>query len=166
MKLFTATVLREPNNIETFTQILGSLPQLEQRKILFLTIQYMSDSFLGSIEFDDDTEDYPQIWAVAGALKAVVAGDNMRRTHLVDWLTSASGAGIGDGCGIRRAVIAALSDDKDSILAVLEKSMNQFADQLYMRHSPILQQEGMPVHRCPGSYNMLTAHQHMRKFSF
>lgn len=140
------TVLDESNNYESFNRVLDSMPQLEQRKILYLVIQHMSDAFLSSVDLEDGSEDYPQVWAVAGVLKTIAASHSQRKAHLITWLTSASGAGIGDACGARRAVIAAISEDKDSILAVLEKSMNQFGDQLYIRHSPILQQEGkMPL---------------------
>ena len=52
------------------------------------------------------------------------------------------GAGVGDGIGIRRAVVAVLAKDKEAITTVLEKSVNQFGDQLYIKHTAVLQQEG------------------------
>ncbi|RAL66882.1 hypothetical protein DID88_007664 [Monilinia fructigena] len=51
------------------------------------------------------------------------------------------GAGIGEGVAIRRAAIASLSKNKKDIETVLEKSLSQFGDMLYIRHAPILQQE-------------------------
>jgi telomere length regulation protein len=38
--------------------------------------------------------------------------------------------------------MAVVSQQKDDIVAVLEKSLSQFGDQLYIKHSPALQQEG------------------------
>jgi hypothetical protein len=35
-----------------------------------------------------------------------------------------------------------LSRDKSDIQAVLEKSLQQFGDQLYIKHTPTLQQDG------------------------
>ena len=72
----------------------------------------------------------------------MIGRDSIRKGFVVAWLTSSSGAGIGWSIGIRRAVLAALAEDKESIITVLEKSLSQFGDQLYIRHSPILQQEG------------------------
>jgi telomere length regulation protein len=38
--------------------------------------------------------------------------------------------------------MAVISQDRDDLVAVLEKSLSQFGDQLYIKHSPMLQQEG------------------------
>lgn len=94
---------------------------------------------LGRCESD---ETKPLVSAVAGALNSIVSMDQNLRRHLVEWLTSSSGAGLGEGVGIRRAVLAVVSQQKDDIVAVLEKSLSQFGDQLYIKHSPVLQQEG------------------------
>lgn len=61
---------------------------------------------------------------------------------MLEWLTGSSAAGLGEGVGIRRAVLAVVSQHRDDIVAVLEKSLSQFGDQLYIKHSPLLQQEG------------------------
>lgn len=82
------------------------------------------------------------ISAAAGVIKSLVADDTKYLSHLVTWLTSANGAGLGDTICIRRAVLAVLSSDRDSIATVFEKSLSQFGDYLYIRHTPVLQQEG------------------------
>lgn len=105
-------------------------------------MKLLSDLYLNSIEDSQVNEDYPTLWASVSVLQLLVAKNDTQRNNLVTWLTNASGAGIGEGCGIRRAAIAALADHKDSISTVLEKSLNQFSDQLYIKHTPILQQEG------------------------
>ncbi|KAK6221098.1 telomere binding protein [Pestalotiopsis sp. IQ-011] len=86
-------------------------------------------------------EDYPMVWAAAGILKTVIGSSQVRKGHLISWLTDSSGAGLGESSGIRRAATAVLADDKEAITTVLERSLNQFGDQLYIKHSPILQQE-------------------------
>jgi telomere length regulation protein len=83
---------------------------------------------------------------VAGAaayLKSIVSKNDIRRSHLISWLTSLSGAGVGEAIGIRRAALAVLSDSKYDMESVLEKSLQQFGDQLYIKHAPSLQQEGI-----------------------
>ncbi|KAK0733972.1 telomere length regulation protein-domain-containing protein [Lasiosphaeria miniovina] len=124
-----------------FGLLLADLPQMEQRKVMSSVLKVFSNSYanrLGRCESDNSAA---VISAVTGALSSIVAPDSNGRSHLVEWLTSSSGAGLGEGIAIRRAVLAVISQDKDSIVDVLEKSINQFGDQLYIKHSPILQQE-------------------------
>jgi telomere length regulation protein len=81
--------------------------------------------------------------AAAGLIDLILADEGSRKSHLIAWLTGASGAGTGDGIAIRRAAIAALAADKIDIETILNKSLQQFGDQLYIRHTPAMQQEGM-----------------------
>ena len=57
-------------------------------------------------------------------------------------MTGLPGAGIGEPISIRRAAIAAVSHSKYDMEAILEKSMQQFGDQLYIKHTPSMQQDG------------------------
>ncbi|TVY88746.1 DNA replication checkpoint protein tel2, partial [Lachnellula willkommii] len=53
----------------------------------------------------------------------------------------ADGTGVGEGIAIRRAVVTALAEDKSDMETVLEKSLQQLGDQLYIKHTPTMQQE-------------------------
>ena len=134
--------MENSKNPEAFGKLFDCLPSVEQRKMLLVILKFLPDTYLGAVDTNDATEDYPAIWAAAGALKALIGKDEVRKGHLSGWLTASPGAGIGDGCGIRRAALAVLADDKETLITVLEKSMSQFGDLLYMRHTPIVQQEG------------------------
>ncbi|KAI0125660.1 telomere length regulation protein [Xylariales sp. AK1849] len=136
--LFTEVILRD-NRPPVFAQLLDSLPQIDQRKVLMIVLKLLASQL--PYDADKSTEDYPLVWAASGVLVAVIGTSRTRRDHLVTWLTDASGAGIGDSCGIRRAAMTVLAGDKETITTVLEKSLSQFGEQLYIRHSPILQQE-------------------------
>jgi telomere length regulation protein len=76
-------------------------------------------------------------------INLVLANEESRKAQVISWLTASSGAGVGDGIAIRRASIVALAADKSDIEAVFDKSLQQFGDQLYIRHTPAMQQEGM-----------------------
>lgn len=81
---------------------------------------------------------------MAALIAQVIANDvPHQKEHLISWLTGTSGAGLGDGIAIRRAAVVVLSKDKAAIETVLEKSLQQFGDQLYIKHTPTLQQEGI-----------------------
>ncbi|KAI1430043.1 telomere length regulation protein [Xylaria sp. FL1777] len=140
-ELFYKLLLQDDAGQEKFGQLVNNYPLSEQRKILLLLLKLLSNLYLNSINDSEAGEEYPTIWASVGVLQSITANNDTQRNNLVTWLTSASGAGVGEGCGIRRAAVAALSDHKESISTVLEKSLNQFSDQLYIKHTPLLQQE-------------------------
>lgn len=91
----------------------------------------------------DPFKEKTAISAAAGIIDSLGANNAKYLSHLITWLTSATGAGLGDAVGVRRAVLAVLSSDRDSITTVFENSLNQFGDFLYIKHTPVLQQEGM-----------------------
>ncbi|RYP90114.1 hypothetical protein DL770_003736 [Monosporascus sp. CRB-9-2] len=140
-KLFADLLLGDTNSSSAFTKLFGHFPPLEQRKMLSVILKFLADMCLNALDTSEKTEDYPIIWAATGALKILVGDDEVRKGHLVSWLTGNPGAGIGEGCAIRRAAIAVLAEDKEAITTVLEKSISQFGDPLYIKHTPILQQE-------------------------
>jgi telomere length regulation protein len=111
------------------------------KKVLYMLLKYLSKRLLNHIDLDNSKPNQA-VSAVAGIIQAVVSSDENSTTHLVNWCTNASGAGIGDGIDIRRAVVAALSKDAATLSTVLEKSLAQFGDELYIKHAATLQQEG------------------------
>lgn len=129
--------------------LLDHLPPTEQRKVLFWILKILSDDHLNRLG-DCKSEDSSRlISAVAGTIKLVVHESQTRKAQIVEWLTSSSGAGVGDNVGIRRAVMAVVAQQKDDLIDVLEKLLKQFGDQLYIKHSPMLQQEGnCPMELC------------------
>jgi telomere length regulation protein len=124
---------------------LDKLPQLEQRKALFSVLKLLSEDYLNRLGLCESDSDKLVISAAAGAINSIVGTDGNRKGHLVEWLTKSSGAGLGDGVAIRRAVLAVISQDREKTISVLEQSLAQFGDQLYIKYSPILQQEGQSV---------------------
>ncbi|GAW14303.1 hypothetical protein ANO14919_037040 [Xylariales sp. No.14919] len=139
--LFNNLLLQDDAGKEIFSKLVDSYPLLEQRKVLLLLLKLLSDLYLNSINNSEANEEYPTIWASVSVLRSVVADNDAQKNNLVAWLTSASGAGVGEGCGIRRAAVAVLAEYKEFISIVLERSLSQFSDQLYIKHTPILQQE-------------------------
>ncbi|PSR82710.1 telomere length regulation protein-domain-containing protein [Coniella lustricola] len=121
--------------------VLSGLPTSQQRTFLFGMIQNLSDLYLNGFDGPDTPAPQAIISGVAGFIKQLVADDPRCTSHLEAWLTNATGAGLGDAVGIRRAILAVLATTQDSIAAVFEKSLAQFGDYLYIRHTPILQQE-------------------------
>ncbi|TQV99770.1 Telomere length regulation protein [Cordyceps javanica] len=137
--LIDELLLRSKSNPATFIQLCFQQPATS-KKIMQILLDYLAQRFLSHINIHNDSQN-KTVSSVAGIISTLIGDDPSRKSFLVSWCTSSSGAGLGDGIGIRRAVLAALATDKDTITLVLEKSLNQFGDQLYIKHAAILQQE-------------------------
>ncbi|KAK3354329.1 telomere length regulation protein-domain-containing protein [Neurospora tetraspora] len=139
--VLTRLLLAQGADNERFGSLLGNLPRSERRKVLFSVLKTFAEDHLNRLGTCDAEGSREMVSAVAGAISSIINHDPDRLAYLVEWLTGSSGAGLGDSIGIRRAVVAVVSQDRDSIVSVLEKSIAQFGDQLYVKHSPMLQQE-------------------------
>ncbi|GAB0134814.1 hypothetical protein EsDP_00003170 [Epichloe bromicola] len=124
---------------ELFSKVCLRQPQII-KKVMNILLGYLSRRFLNDLELGQAAPN-ANVSAVAGVISDVVQNDPTRMEQLVSWCCSTSGAGLGDSVGIRRAVMAVLAKDKETITSVLEKSLNQFGDQLYIKHTAIMQQQ-------------------------
>jgi len=127
--------------------LLEYIPSYEQRNLLFSIFTVVAKDFLSSetITVADAhwwISNRETVAATAKLIAILVAKEESRRNHVISWLTSSSGAGVGDGVALRRAVITALATDKNDLETVFERSLQQFGDQLYVKHVPSMQQEG------------------------
>jgi telomere length regulation protein len=118
-----------------------------------MMLDYLSEKFLDRLNLDGVTSD-STVSAVAGIIRTATVGDESKTNELIRWCTAASGAGLGRRTGIRRAVLAFLAQDREAITAVLEKSLAQFGDELYIKHAAVLQQNGTSL---PKYYTNLPA---------
>jgi telomere length regulation protein len=131
-----------------FGFIIESLPIYEQRVVITSTLKFLSSRYVSQ----NTAMDVPNWWeadsgiisAAAGYLSYVIAGQDSRKEQLITWLTSLSGAGVGDAIGIRRVAVTIFSGSKYDVEIIVEKSLRNFGDELYIRHTPSLQQEGRP----------------------
>ena len=92
--------------------------------------------------------DSQSISKVAGAIDRIARCDTAFWTILVGWLLG-SGS-IGEGIGIRRAALAVLGRSGEGgrggvqqVREVLERSVKNFGDVLWIKHTPVQVQEGM-----------------------
>lgn len=148
--LLDSLILGNQDKSTQFANLLNHLPTFEQKNVLYSTLQVISREKLStSIITEADSSwwksDANLISGAAGLIKSMVSSAESRKTRLLSWLTSSSGAGVGESIAIRRAVVAVIAEDKSDIESLLERSMQQFGDQLYIRHTPTIQQEGNNV---------------------
>lgn len=127
-------------------RLLNSMPALEQKPFLNSTIRILTKRYLSVEPVLSNPEwyktDSASVAAVASFIQSMVEGTASRTDLLISWLTALNGAGVGEPVAIRRSVIGVAATNKFAMEQVLEKSMQQFGDQLYIKHTPSLQQDG------------------------
>ncbi|KAK7540773.1 telomere length regulation protein-domain-containing protein [Phyllosticta citribraziliensis] len=114
----------------------------EQRQFLFSTIDWISKKHLGAQRVSKmETEKEQRALSGASALIAVlISSSNSMKDALVNWLSSENCVG---SFLVRRAAIAALQTDEDRMTKVMERTMEQFGDELFIKHTPIVHQEAL-----------------------
>ncbi|KAL8376812.1 hypothetical protein RB595_007772 [Gaeumannomyces hyphopodioides] len=141
--LAEALLVQESEDGNTvFDRLFKGLPLFEQKRLLYSLLKFAPRTYFGaSAGLSASESESSTVAAVAGLLGSVVLQVESRVNLLVSWLTDPSGAAPGESVGIRRAVIAVVAQKQDDLTTVVEKSLEQFGDQLYVRHAPLLQQE-------------------------
>ncbi|KAL8897478.1 MAG: hypothetical protein Q9192_002554 [Flavoplaca navasiana] len=77
---------------------------------------------------------------IAALFRGFAEDDKDFANLLIEWLSS---DGIVQDLRPRRAVIAALAEDLDTLKSTVTESLRTFGDKLYIKHAPVLHQEGM-----------------------
>lgn len=141
IRTIISDLVSKPQHDNHIRFVFDNLPHSEQRTVLFNFLKILSELYLNDLDPSDVSQEKAIISAVAGVIRELVTDEPKNASLLVTWLTNATGAGLGDAVGVRRAILAVLSSDRASIINVFEKSLGQFGDYLYIRHTPMLQQE-------------------------
>ncbi|CAG8970680.1 hypothetical protein HYALB_00003435 [Hymenoscyphus albidus] len=133
--LLDSMILGNEDKSAQFITLLDHLPAFEQKNVLYSTLQFVSREKLStSITIEADSSwwksDAKVVSGASSLIKSLVSGAESRSSQLMAWLTSSSGAGVGGSIAIRRAVVAVIAEEKSSIESLLEKSIQQFGDQL------------------------------------
>lgn len=147
-ELLASLVVSNSRCAAHFQKLLGALSSFEQRNVIYSVLKVLSTEYLSSSITTEDNAEWWQsdatiVSAAASIVTLLTAQAENRKDHLILWLTSSSGAGVGEGIAIRRAVVASIAANKSDIELVLDKCLSQFGDKLYINHTPTLQQEGM-----------------------
>lgn len=132
--------------------LLQNLQVHEQRQILDQTFKILSKTCLSLTlppEFDDPAMETPSTIAATSALVVELIGDSeAMRAHLGTWLSDPT-LNASESFSLRRAAVSTFAHAsngtanmlEDPIQDLMEKIMKRFGDSLFIKHSPILQQE-------------------------
>ncbi|KAF2146871.1 uncharacterized protein K452DRAFT_242030 [Aplosporella prunicola CBS 121167] len=131
------------NSMQTLLTLLVKLRAHEQRQFLLSTLDFISKKFLNvnSSQTEDLRNTPGTMTGCIAFLVQIVSGSDVLKESLVSWLTGIAGAT--GSPALRRVAISAIQNDEARIVKAMERSMEQFGDELYIKHAPILQQEAL-----------------------
>ncbi|OJD29437.1 telomere length regulation protein [Diplodia corticola] len=134
--------LHDATKLPLLQQTIRKLRAHEQRQVLFTLLNVLSSKLL-AVRDENLKETSRAISASVAFLQAVTNSNDTLKESLTQWLTNPTGGCANVSFGARRVAVAALQSDEDRMCKVLERSMEQFGDELFIRHTPILQQEAL-----------------------
>ena len=143
---FTFALIHPTDLTANLLKVLGLLPDHDKNTYLISLLRILGTKKLDTLYAPAD----PQWWkhdsalvSGAAALLHLITFHNITyREFLLEWLTSSSGGGVGMSIAVRRAVVAVIAKHKPPFQQLFEKCLNQFADKLWIKHTPVLRQEG------------------------
>lgn len=138
------------------------LKSFEQRKFLNAIVactikQHFSFDVIARIDAQIPSSEL--VSGVASLFHTLVETNDVLKEHMVSLLIRSNVPSLDDSLSARRAIMAALAQDEskssnllyrnmclyviDNLHNLLEKSIKLFGDSLFIRHTPVLQQEGL-----------------------
>lgn len=122
-------------------RLLDYLTVHEQKTVLYALIRTLEKRYLTSNGGREDERNVLSLGSVAGLLSAVTADAPVRKDTMIEWLTGLSAEATRQSHLTHRAVVLALSTKVVSVKTALVKALELFADKLFIKHTPVFQQE-------------------------
>lgn len=144
----TLSTTQSSSSLDAVTQ---QLHAHEQKQVLRLTMKFMTKRCvrLQDPGVGDQSLNTPSYIAAAATLiRGMICSNQPMKAHLISWLSDPD-LSSAEPFALRRAAIIALVEEKyenhiipeDPIQDIMEKNMKLFGDNLFIKHTPITQQE-------------------------
>ena len=150
--IFGRLLAGEIEYLHTLARIIYEVPSHEQRKVINAILRSIPNK-ISSVH-----DDQLAISGIGALLRCLVDDKANLQDILIEWLTSASGGAVSTDVSTSRIVLAALSSHAGQYVTclrsdgsnlrivllkeILQKGLEHFGDKLYMKHTPVLHQEG------------------------
>ncbi|KAJ4362832.1 telomere binding protein [Ascochyta clinopodiicola] len=136
----------EHDQVKSFADLIGRMKAFEQRKYFTAVIVCISKQFFqleGNSREETPIAASPVISGAAYLLNSFIKTNDVLKDYLVSSLTRSTIPSIDDSLAIRRSAVAALAQDEDKLQTLFESSIKTFGDSVYVKHTPVLQQEAL-----------------------
>jgi len=143
----TYRLIRSEDKSLRLQKLVLSFPAHDKRLYLNSLLQVISKRHFQQINLDFEEDwwkrDSTVVSGAASLLDKFILNDDEFRSLSMQWLTSTTGGGVGEPVALRRAIMAVIATDELAFRELFEKAMQQFSDKLWIRHTPIVRQEGL-----------------------
>ncbi|OAL55732.1 hypothetical protein IQ07DRAFT_627780 [Pyrenochaeta sp. DS3sAY3a] len=138
------SALLRSDRVELFTNMLSRLKSFEQRKYFNAVIDFLVKQYFSTDIIEKEDVPIPASKAVSGTASLIfnlTRNNAALKEYLVSSLTRSTIPSLEDSLFARRSAIAALAKDDESMQTLLENSIKLFGDSIYVKYTPVLQQE-------------------------
>jgi telomere length regulation protein len=129
----------------TLKHLISLLQDYEQRQYLISLLHFLSRTIIPSETTTFDITNLAntprEVAGVAAFLQDLISCSQDLTTALIEMLIRDPAAIFGTSSFLLRATIAALQSSEDALETLVEKTLKRFSDRLYIKHTPVLQQE-------------------------
>ncbi|KAK3065945.1 hypothetical protein LTS18_002211, partial [Coniosporium uncinatum] len=144
-QLLTFVMSVRSDSIDCIRRLVRSCRAHEQRQVLSSVLVFIGQRLLRdgpAVSFDSpEPGTSPRIQGAVAMMRSLIGENEALKDHLVACFTGKSNSSAIGSSEVRRVTLAALADDEDRLETVMEHSFQQFGDQLFLKHTPMLQQE-------------------------
>lgn len=143
-KLLAGSAGDEQKVFKALTDALSGLQTFSKRRYLDYTLRWLS-----SIEPASSGQDHVQstptneITAIVALLRSIIQDDTVLQQHILTILADPTLVSSLSFYAIRASVATIAAVAPDDLDEYIEKGLKTFGDQIFVRHSPILQQESL-----------------------
>lgn len=143
-KLLQDSEADEQRPFKSFVTVVSSLQTFSKRRYLDYTLRWLS-----SIEFPASGQDQIQsnptkeVAAITALLQPIVKDDVTLQQHITTVLADPALVSSLSFFTIRASIATLVAVAPDDLDEFIEKGLKTFGDQMFVRHSPVLQQEAL-----------------------
>ncbi|KAH7076906.1 telomere length regulation protein-domain-containing protein [Paraphoma chrysanthemicola] len=140
------SALLKTDSVEHFGNAMHRMKSFEQRKYLNAVIAFTIKQYFPNDIANRDDSPILSSKTVSGAaclLHELTKDNEALKDQLVSLVTRSTIPALDDSLSARRSVIAAVAQDDDKLHNLLEACIKMFGDSVYIKHTPVLQQEAL-----------------------
>lgn len=131
--------------MRTLKHLISLLQDHEQRQFFVSLLHFLSRTMIPPVPSASDITSLVntprEVAVVAAFLQDLISCSQHLTNALIEMLIRDPAAIFGTSSFLLRATIAALQSSDDALETLVEKTLKRFGDRLYIKHTPVLQQE-------------------------
>lgn len=143
-KLLVGSAGDEQKAFKALADALGSLQTFSKRRYFDYTLRWLSSiETVNSGHHEVQSAPAREVTAIVALLQSIVHDDTVLQQHILTILADPALVSSLSFYAIRASIATIVAIAPDDLDEFIEKGLKTFGDQMFVRHSPILQQESL-----------------------